>query len=461
MGDQATAMEEQQHGPTAAPTGSETISAERSQMASTGSASKQPGDEEPAAPLAGSSDADASTQPSSAAHGSGSDAGHGASSSPTPDAGEDDLPPVSIMLARTVLPSASTVAAGVVGKTMAPPSPAMPNAVQTSPPQPQGEPGEQASPQRAETEEERVTRELAVLDKQAEAEMQADSAQRANGRLQSSSSLGTPPAAPQEHSSKQEVLPMDGDLAGAEVRQVLQQPEVAGEEWIQERPFSPPPGAAPNTTFSPPSEDAEGPGMFEPDDFRGMLYYDGVDSLGRPVVVVNAEAVASTVTRRQAMDYMLQRLEPIVTQGPYVLVMVATSRDNSHKLPAGWLIAAYRSLSRPFRKNVKFVILVRPSRMLRTVLACMRPFLSRKAHKKVKKVANLSDIGAATGGEVTLQHLGPRFASSAGQFMSEGMAPYSPTMFSMPSLPSSFSPASFSSATGEVSLGQQRFPSYT
>jgi len=34
---------------------------------------------------------------------------------------------------------------------------------------------------------------------------------------------------------------------------------------------------------------------FEPPEFHGMLYYDGVDSLGRPVVVVNADAVAAKV----------------------------------------------------------------------------------------------------------------------------------------------------------------------
>ena len=37
---------------------------------------------------------------------------------------------------------------------------------------------------------------------------------------------------------------------------------------------------------------------FEPPEFQGMLYYDGVDSLGRPVVVVNADAVAAKVPPR-------------------------------------------------------------------------------------------------------------------------------------------------------------------
>lgn len=74
-------------------------------------------------------------------------------------------------------------------------------------------------------------------------------------------------------------------------------------------------------------------------------------------------------------------------QGPYVLVMVATGQhQKSNKLPAMWLISAYRNLSRPFRKNVRYILLVRPTGGLKALVACIRPFVSSKAAKKVKKV---------------------------------------------------------------------------
>ena len=38
----------------------------------------------------------------------------------------------------------------------------------------------------------------------------------------------------------------------------------------------------------------------EPVELRGMLYHDGVDSLGRPVIVLNADAVAANVSRQWA-----------------------------------------------------------------------------------------------------------------------------------------------------------------
>ncbi len=75
-------------------------------------------------------------------------------------------------------------------------------------------------------------------------------------------------------------------------------------------------------------------------------------------------------------------------QGPYVLVMVATGQhQKSNKLPAMWLISAYRSLSRPFRKNVGYILLVRPTGGLKALVACIRPFVSAKAARKVRKVS--------------------------------------------------------------------------
>lgn len=80
-------------------------------------------------------------------------------------------------------------------------------------------------------------------------------------------------------------------------------------------------------------------------------------------------------------------MSTVEVQGPYVLVMVATGRhQNSNKLPAMWLISAYRSLSKPFRKNVRYIVLVRPTSGLKTLVAIIRPFVSSKAARKVKKV---------------------------------------------------------------------------
>ena len=151
------------------------------------------------------------------------------------------------------------------------------------------------------------------------------------------------------------------------------------------------------------------------------------------MVNARADAMLQPKLRNRAMEYMKRRLEPIVyqviwpscptwlwtnqpivgsyfsdarimslrcsltcvqacitccAQGPYVLCMVASGHqgDTSSKLPAMWLIRAYRSLSRPYKKNVKYIVLVRPSAMLSTMMVVLRPFLSTKAARKLHKV---------------------------------------------------------------------------
>lgn len=70
-----------------------------------------------------------------------------------------------------------------------------------------------------------------------------------------------------------------------------------------------------------------------------------------------------------------------------MLVLLNTGRGSrSNRLPAGWLAASYREMSYPFKKNVKHVILVRPSVTLRLMLAIMRPLISTKAYVKLKRV---------------------------------------------------------------------------
>ncbi len=73
---------------------------------------------------------------------------------------------------------------------------------------------------------------------------------------------------------------------------------------------------------------------FEPDEFKGMLFHDGVDSQGRPVIVVNTDAVGTArKARSQALQYMLHRLEPIVTQ--VCLVVAAWVKEvNASHLPS-------------------------------------------------------------------------------------------------------------------------------
>ena len=53
----------------------------------------------------------------------------------------------------------------------------------------------------------------------------------------------------------------------------------------------------------------------EQPEFQGLLFFDGLDTLGRPVVVVNADALGdSKGARKSAFQHIVNVLEPIVIQ---------------------------------------------------------------------------------------------------------------------------------------------------
>ena len=139
--------------------------------------------------------------------------------------------------------------------------------------------------------------------------------------------------------------------------------------------------------------------------FQGLVYCDGVDSLGRSVVVLNADAVPPRM-KSAALTYVRARIEPIVAQGDYVLLVTA---EKGVSLPTFWVLGAYQGLPRPFRKNVQYIIMVKPSGFLRAIMSFMRPFVSKKAARKIKLLEKVEDVAEATDGEVTLQHLGAQF----------------------------------------------------
>ena len=77
-----------------------------------------------------------------------------------------------------------------------------------------------------------------------------------------------------------------------------------------------------------------------------------------------------------------------------LLLVSLAGGSKSSKVQTGLLISAYRGLSRPFRKNVKYIILVRPSKPVKGLLSFLRPFVSRKAHRKILKVSRSTGPGA-------------------------------------------------------------------
>ncbi len=91
--------------------------------------------------------------------------------------------------------------------------------------------------------------------------------------------------------------------------------------------------------------------FYEPPEFKGLLFYDGVDSLGRPVVVVDFDAVAPSTTRAAVMQYILQRLEPIVSQVLLQMPLSCSCSPLPLALIRGSRMSIDEILESPFRQS--------------------------------------------------------------------------------------------------------------
>lgn len=148
--------------------------------------------------------------------------------------------------------------------------------------------------------------------------------------------------------------------------------------------------------------------------FNGLVFCDTIDSMCRPVVVINTRAIPHKSLRTAALRHLREALEPVVASGPYVLIFTSFASSTLSKLPLSWVFAAYRELSYPFRKNVQYVILVRPNKLLKALVRVMKLVISKKAHSKVKEVLYLGDIETVTQGEVSIEHLSPKVIQALG-----------------------------------------------
>ncbi|GBG85538.1 hypothetical protein CBR_g40176 [Chara braunii] len=140
----------------------------------------------------------------------------------------------------------------------------------------------------------------------------------------------------------------------------------------------------------------------------GLVNIDRKDSLGRPIVVIDASFIPPPRLRFAAVAMIRERMDPIV-QEPYVLVFVTTPK-NLHKaaptkVPAWWCLKVYQNLPRPYKKNVQRVIFIHLTLWFSIIFNVIQPFLSSKVYRKFVKANTLSDIEEQVGDEIKLSQI--------------------------------------------------------
>ena len=134
----------------------------------------------------------------------------------------------------------------------------------------------------------------------------------------------------------------------------------------------------------------------------------GLDSLRRPIVHVNVSVwPEDKASSDAAMADVAAALKPIV-EAEYTLIFDMRNEQNAKSTGARMafrLLSYYRALERPYRKNVKRIIILAPTRFTRFALAVLKPFLSGKSARKIQAVPTVGHLSALTNGELTSEHL--------------------------------------------------------
>ncbi|KAJ2557876.1 hypothetical protein EV175_001085 [Coemansia sp. RSA 1933] len=122
-----------------------------------------------------------------------------------------------------------------------------------------------------------------------------------------------------------------------------------------------------------------------------LVYEAGVDYESRPMLVFSACRMLNpdVVDYDRLLNLILFRLDDFV-ESDYTVVLLAASPR--YKPNIKWLYTAYRRLGRKYKKNLKALYIVHPSKWVQILMSAMNAVLSPKFAKKVQWLDTLSEL---------------------------------------------------------------------
>ncbi|KAJ1827971.1 hypothetical protein LPJ56_001364 [Coemansia sp. RSA 2599] len=122
-----------------------------------------------------------------------------------------------------------------------------------------------------------------------------------------------------------------------------------------------------------------------------LVYEAGVDFDSRPMLVFAACRMLNpdVVDYDRLLNLILFRLDEFVESDYTVVLFAANVR---YKPNLKWLFTAYRRLGRKYKKNLKALYIVHPSKWVQILMTAMNAVLSPKFAKKVQWVDTLSQL---------------------------------------------------------------------
>ncbi|KAJ1989833.1 hypothetical protein GGI25_002647 [Coemansia spiralis] len=122
-----------------------------------------------------------------------------------------------------------------------------------------------------------------------------------------------------------------------------------------------------------------------------LVFEAGVDYDSRPMLVFAACRMLNpdVVDYDRLLNLILFRLDDFVESDYTVVLLAANPR---YKPNIKWLYTAYRRLGRKYKKNLKALYIVHPSKWVQILMTAMNAVLSPKFAKKVQWIDTLSDL---------------------------------------------------------------------
>ncbi|KAK5982146.1 rho GTPase-activating protein 8 [Trichostrongylus colubriformis] len=120
------------------------------------------------------------------------------------------------------------------------------------------------------------------------------------------------------------------------------------------------------------------------------------DRVGRPIIVIYAYRLppSKSIDHAQLLRYLQSILDKVVDLD-YTIVYFHYGLRSHNKPPVKWLFQAYKVLDRRFKKNLKALYVVHPTRFIRIIWGLFRPFISSKFENKFHYVNCIKDLEEA------------------------------------------------------------------
>ncbi|OLL22114.1 Rho GTPase-activating protein 1 [Neolecta irregularis DAH-3] len=123
-----------------------------------------------------------------------------------------------------------------------------------------------------------------------------------------------------------------------------------------------------------------------------IVYPAGVDFEGKPLIIVAAcNFPQDKIDYEALLPHVLNILDSFIDGSDYTVVLFS-SGGTSRPPPWTWIMSAYTSLSRRYKKDIKHLYIVHTSWWIRVLLEIVSTVVSTKFKKKISYIHTLSEL---------------------------------------------------------------------